>query len=156
MTDAALDGDKVALSRLGKSILQNPKLAEGVRKALAAIDSLGNISLDKDTTGNLHVRLSGAYEPLSVNKEGKFEDAHYNIKTGSWSYSEAKNADESTKSVRDGTQYQINEKIGAEIFYLSFKNQLPADTKSHIHSPENADWTDMIAARRRIRDSKES
>lgn len=156
LTDAALDGDKEALIRLGKNILQNPELREGVTKALISIDALGNISFDKDTNGNLHMRLSGAYEPLSINKEGKFEDAHYNIKTGSWSYSEAKNADESTISARDGAQYQINERIEAQIFYLTFKNQLPADTKSNMQSLEEDDWTDMIAARKRIRESREN
>lgn len=156
LTAAALDGDKEALSRLGKNILQNPELTEGVTKALISIDALGNISFDKDANGNLHMRLSGAYEPLSVNREGKFEDAHYNIKTGSWSYSEAKTADEAKTSARDGAQYQINERIEAQIFYLSFKNQLPADAKFNMQSPEEPDRTDMIAARKRIRDSREN
>jgi hypothetical protein len=156
LTDAALEGDREELSRLGKIILQNPELTEGVTEALISLDALGNISFDKDANGNLHIRISGVYEPLSVNKDGKFEDAHYNIKTGSWSYSEAKNADESTISPRDGAQYQINERIEAQIFYLSFKNQLPVDAKSNMQSLEEDDWTDMIAARKRIRDSREN
>jgi len=147
LMDAVLDGDKAAMSKVGKEILQNPELAKSVAAAFDSVGPLMGIKFDRDSSGDQHIRFAGTEENFSIDKNGSFEDAHFGGVYDQWDYKPAKNIDQSINNTSNFGLSAIKEDIQRDIDWLEFKHSLPADAERNMQALEEANWTDRLKTR---------